>query len=257
MLYGVLLVSLVGAGAYYRFVLSKKGDAESPERELASRPTAPTASTNRAPASSGESPLGTPSAAPSEAVVESAVAADEKDADLNQALASLLGETGAKALFKSDYIARRIVLTIDGMTHKKQTQADYLAFHNPRGAFKPGPPANYRRYKPYVTIFRSIDLNAVVATYRQYYPLLQAAYRELDPRREFNDRLVEVIDHLLEDPFAKHRAPQLDRTNSAYRFQDPELEGLSSGQKMLFRMGPANASDVRLTLRNLRLLLQR
>lgn len=257
-LYSVLLLATVGGGIYYRFVLKKGGDAESAEPVV--RAPASAAFANRGIASAPGPGDATPAASaspPADAPAESAISADDKDAELVQALASLVGDAGPRSLFKSDYLARRIVLTVDGLAHRRQTQADYLALHNPKGIYRPGQASTFARYKPYVTLARSIDLNTVVATYHRIYPLLQAAYRDLDPRREFNDRLIAVIDHLLEDPFAHESAAALDPTNSGYRFQDPRFEkGLSSGQKILFRMGPDNAADVRLTLRNLRLLLK-
>jgi hypothetical protein len=40
-----------------------------------------------------------------------------------------------------------------------------------------------------------------------------------------------------------------------YKYADPKLEGLSSGQKLLIRMGPANEGVIKAKLRELRELL--
>ena len=62
-------------------------------------------------------------------------------------------------------------------------------------------PDNSQRYVALVLLAESVDAAAVAAAYRRMYPLFQQAYEELGyPGRYFNDRLVEVIDHLLATP---------------------------------------------------------
>ncbi len=48
---------------------------------------------------------------------------------------------------------------------------------------------------------------------------------------------------------------RLVRPHVLYEFADPELEGLSSGQKLLLRMGGENAARVKQVLQNLRTLI--
>jgi hypothetical protein len=67
----------------------------------------------------------------------------------------------------------------------------------------------------------------------------------------FNDRLVQVIDNLLETPEVK--APiKLVQPKVFYEYADPSLESRSAGQKLLLRMGPANAEIIKGKLRELR-----
>lgn len=113
-------------------------------------------------------------------------------------------------------------------------------------------PDNYARFDALVTIVTSADLERTVDLYRRFYPLFQSAYVNLGyPDGYFNDRLIEVIDDLLE-------APEVDgpimllRPNVLYQFADPALESRSSGQKLLIRMGPDNARRIKQTLRELR-----
>jgi hypothetical protein len=88
--------------------------------------------------------------------------------------------------------------------------------------------------------------------YKQYYPLFQQAYVDLGyPEGYFNDRLVEVIDHLLATPDVTGPV-MLRRPSVNYEFVDPELENRSAGQKMLIRIGPQNAAIVKVKLRELR-----
>jgi hypothetical protein len=62
---------------------------------------------------------------------------------------------------------------------------------------------------------------------------------------------VQVIDHLLATPQVAGAIP-LTRPKVFYEFADPSLEALSSGQKILIRMGPQNAEIVKAKLRELR-----
>ena len=113
-------------------------------------------------------------------------------------------------------------------------------------------PDNYSRYDALVGMLASADKDAIVQTYRRYYPLLQQAYVNLGyPDGYLNDRVVAVIDHLLATP--QPQGPiRLVRPNVLYQFEDPELEALSSGSKLLLRMGPDNAARVKQALRELR-----
>jgi len=106
-------------------------------------------------------------------------------------------------------------------------------------------PANFSRYDDLVVQIAGADVDAIVDLYQRFYPLFQQSYERLGyPDAYFNDRLIEVIDHLLETP-APNEPIQLIRPNVLYEFADPGLESLSSGQKLLLRMGPANAATVK------------
>ena len=89
----------------------------------------------------------------------------------------------------------------------------------------------------------------------RFYPLFQQAYEELGyPDRYFNDRLIEIIDHLLSTPIIKEDI-KLVRPKVYYQFTDTKLEELSAGQKILIRIGSKNALQVRERLNSLRKLL--
>jgi hypothetical protein len=96
-----------------------------------------------------------------------------------------------------------------------------------------------------------------VAAYVRLYPYFQQAYRELGyPGAYFNDRLVEVLDHLLAAPLP---APPiaLAQPHVLYTYADPELEARSAGQKILMRMGAENATAIKDKLRAIRALVAR
>jgi hypothetical protein len=97
-----------------------------------------------------------------------------------------------------------------------------------------------------------MDTGKLVALYVRLYPLFQQAYRDLGyPDRYFNDRLVEVIDHLLATPSVPGPI-KLAQPHVLYEFADPALEARSAGQKILIRIGPDNAARVKAKLRELR-----
>jgi hypothetical protein len=114
---------------------------------------------------------------------------------------------------------------------------------------------NYRRYNAVVDMITGADLQAVVELYRRYYPLFQDAYVDLGyPDGYFNDRLVEVIDHLLQTPEISDPVA-LVQPHVLYQYADPALESLSSGQKLLLRMGNAHAARIKNTLSEFRALI--
>lgn len=111
---------------------------------------------------------------------------------------------------------------------------------------------NYRRYDALVAMVMAADLDSVVDLYRRYYPLFQDAYVSLGyPDGYFNDRLVEVIDHLLRTPDIGDPVP-LVQPHVLYEYADPDLEALSSGQKLLLRMGREHRNELETRLRDLR-----
>jgi hypothetical protein len=113
-------------------------------------------------------------------------------------------------------------------------------------------PDNYQRYDALVAMLSDADVDSVVAMYRRFYPLFQESYERLGyPDAYFNDRLIEVIDHLLATP--ERQGPvKLVRPHVLYRFADPGLEALSSGEKLLLRMGNEHALQVKQVLREFR-----
>ncbi len=114
---------------------------------------------------------------------------------------------------------------------------------------------NYQRYDAIVSQVAAADPEQLAELYRRYYPLFQNAYVGLGyPDGYFNDRLIEVIDHLLATPDTAEPV-LLIRPHVLYRYADPELEALSSGQKLLIRIGPGHRATVKESLGKLRSLL--
>jgi hypothetical protein len=84
------------------------------------------------------------------------------------------------------------------------------------------------------------------------YPLFQQSYEDLGyPGKYFNDRLVQVIDHLLQAPEVTGPI-RLVQPKVMFQYADPSLENSSAGQKLLIRMGPANERIIKQKLREFR-----
>jgi len=185
---------------------------------------------------------------------------EQSDAKLLDAVAGVAGWRSSmlRLLLPKDLI-RHIVATVDALPREKLS-LQVLPTRPVPGLFQVnGPatgaviaPSNARRYEPYVQALTALDTAQLAGVYRHFYPLFQQAYRELGyPQGYFNDRLVEVIDELLEAPDPK--APvAVAAPRAMFHYTDPDLEALSSGQKILVRVGPANESAIKAKLRDLR-----
>ena len=199
---------------------------------------------------------------PPEAVtpVEPLPALFDSDPTLLAALTELGGANGLTALLNPEQVIQRFVATVDNLP-KRRVAPNILPVRPAPGGFITDDAgtaigaANAARYESYVRIVDGVDAKSLVAVYVRYYPLFQQAYRELGyPSGYFNDRLVVVIDHLLEAPETGEQLA-LVRPGVFWQYANPQLEQLSAGQKVLVRMGPANASRVKAKLREIRAAL--
>jgi hypothetical protein len=184
---------------------------------------------------------------------------DESDEAVQQSLTSAFGKQSFAGVSLSEELIRHLVATVDGLP--RQHVATHLFPLRPppgrlatsgKGEVVVLSPDNYTRYTRYVKLAQTLDTKQLVAIYVRFYPLFQQAYIELGyPNRYFNDRLVEVIDHLVAAPEV-HGPVELVRFGPLFEFQDPDLEDLSAGRKLLVRMGPANAAVIKAKLQELR-----
>jgi hypothetical protein len=184
---------------------------------------------------------------------------NESDQPMWNTLTELIGKESVQQFVIPKELVRHIVVSIDNMPEEKVAERLRPIIPTP-GRFavagsEDAPmldPSNYQRYKPLVQLIGSTDTKALVATYTRYYPLFQEAYESLGhPPQYFNDRAIEVIDHLLATPEVQGPIA-LAQPNVLYEFADPKLESRSAGQKVLIRMGTENAKVVKDKLRELR-----
>ena len=185
---------------------------------------------------------------------------DDSDSYFELALGGVLG-AGIDDLLVEAGLIDRFVATVDNLTRKhvaesirpfKRLPGTFIADRAGGNKLFTISPENFARYAGLVDQLANADMDVIIDTYRRFYPLLQQAYVRLGyPNGYFNDRAIEVIDHLLETPEAD--APiMLVRPNVLYEFADPELEALSSGQKLLLRTGKRNTIRIKSFLTTLR-----
>lgn len=106
-------------------------------------------------------------------------------------------------------------------------------------------PANYTRYATLVELLTRVDPEGAVDAYIWFYPLMQEAFVDLGyPDRQFHNRFIEVIDHLLATPEVAGPI-RLTQPHVLYQYADPTLESRSAGQKMMLRIGPDHAARVK------------
>jgi hypothetical protein len=162
-------------------------------------------------------------------------------------------------MFIPDDFVRNLVATVDNLPRQK-VATRLIPARPPAGAFVVVGgegnlvlgAANYARYTPWIELVDALDPDTVVELYRRLYPGFQSAYENLgNPDGYFNDRAIEVIDHLLATPEPPETIA-LVRPNVLYEFADPALEAESAGRKLLLRMGPGNAARVKMKLRDIR-----
>ncbi len=186
-------------------------------------------------------------------------ALNESDATMQEALGSLsLDKTLTEFLHLKEFV-RRVVATIDNLPRQKLTlrlmpvkPAGGKFLTTGRGENLAISPDNAARYAKYMRLADAIDPAKLVTLYVRFYPLFQQAYQDLGyPKGYFNDRLVDVIDHLLAAPEVAVPV-KLVQPKVFYLYADPELEARSAGQKILMRMGNANAAKIKAKLREIR-----
>lgn len=254
---GVALLVLA-AGAYYYFQPAPPpaAQAPAPARVVAETPAPPAEPQILHPLEAASAPAG-------EAASAAAPAAPlpplEQAGDLvADTLTGLVGRRGVLQFLQVDGFVQRVVATVDNLPGKHATPRLWPVQPTP-GRFATRPqgdamqmdPDNAQRYVPLVQMVEAANPAQAAALYRRLYPLFQQAYQDLGyPQGYFNDRLVQVIDHLqatpqvegtiemtlteVKGPYAS-TAPWL-----RYEFADPVLQNLSAGQRALLRSGVVN-----------------
>jgi DUF3014 family protein len=183
----------------------------------------------------------------------------ESDPAVRDALTVVLGDQAVAQYLVPKEIIRRFVVTVDNLPRKK-VALELRPLKTVPGEFAASGGAdsvvldaeNYARYASLIKVVQSADSKQLAALYRRFYPLFQESYENLGyPSAYFNDRMVQVIDHLLQTPDVKGQI-KLVQPSVYYQFADPKLEALSAGQKALIRMGSDNAAAVKAKLKELR-----
>lgn len=240
---------------------------------LQRRPPAPVATAQAVPPHAVPAPPAAPAVAvpiepPAGPEVAEAPALDGNT--LPAALEALLGQAAARRFVVVDDFIARFVATVDNLDREHAPARLWPVLPTP-GRFEVEAAgggariatSNAARYEPFVRFVEALDTPAALALYRRFHPRFQQAYAELGyPGRAFDDRLVAVIDSLLSTPspagpLSVHRVEVKGSVPSTrpwtrQEFADPALEALPAGQKLLLRLGPAQATRLKAKLAEFR-----
>jgi len=259
---GVLIAAAIGGGGWWWYSTQRQ------PVPVAATPAVTTPAVQDEP-EPPPAPVATGPLFPIQPQPEAALPADT-DAQMSQLLTALLGQQAVASFLQVDGFTRRVVATVDNLTREQATtrmwpvQPTQQRFTvTGEGASQHIAADNAKRYTPFVAFAETVDTPKAVALYVKLYPRFQQAYEELGyPKGYFNDRLVAVLDHLLQAP-EPATPPQVKLTEvrgeyasaqpwTRYEFADPQFESLSAGQKMMVRMGAANEKRLKAKLAEFR-----
>ena len=183
----------------------------------------------------------------------------ESDPGVRQSLVDVFGAKAVTQFLVPENIVRHVVVTVDNLPRRKVAIELRPIKPTPgttatasQGDITTIASANFERYAPFIKVVQNTDTKTLTSVYFRLYPLFQQSYEDLGyPGQYFNDRLVEVIDDMLKTPDVQGPI-ELTQPRVFYEYADPKLEGLSAGQKLLLRMGPANEAVMKAKLREFR-----
>lgn len=251
----LLLALAAGAGAYYFW--NKRDLLGLPPLTSSSAPqvASPQAPAEAAPPVQASADAPAPDAEPARPLPS----LEQSDTLARDTVSGLVGSKAFEAMVYQSQLIRRIVATVDNLPRETAPRRVMPLEPVPGALGVSGAgeevtlaAENSLRYAAYVRVFETLDSRALARRYAESYPLFQRAYAELGfPNARFHDRLLEAIDDMLEAPELTGPV-KLVRPKVLYRYADPEVEGLSAGQKVMVRMGAGNAAKVKAKLREIR-----
>lgn len=116
--------------------------------------------------------------------------------------------------------------------------------------------ASFKRYTVYAEALDSMSTDTLIELYQTYKPAITEAYLEIgDPDDDFNDRLLDAIDHLLDTPEIPLPV-EVYSDSVMYKFRNERIENLSNPQKQLLRTGPENMRQIKAKLREIQTAVQ-
>lgn len=184
---------------------------------------------------------------------------EKSDGPILEALIGAFRADGLSEFINMQDYVRRLVITVDNLPRELVPSQMSMVQRIPglvavdeSGGVITLSRKNYARYDPFVAFARSLDPRLMVSLYLRFYPLLDQTYKQIgQPQGRFHDRVIVAIDDMLAAPTPSGPI-ELIQPKVLYRFVDPELQNLSAGQKIMIRIGPANAAQLKTVLRRLR-----
>ena len=151
----------------------------------------------------------------------------------------------------SDDLVRRSASYVDGLA-RGLTLHKVLPLTAPEGSFTTHTEGgiiwlnagNYERYDTAMEVIASLNMQSLAQMFHFTRPLLESAFAEMGYQpRQMDGIILQALDNILATPIIVEPI-QLKRESVAYKFTDPNLEGLLPLQKQLLRAGPANTQRI-------------
>jgi len=242
----IIFILAVALGVYYFFIVGK-GKKPGPD-ESAAKAQALTPEEAAAKEAAEKTGLSVP--------------LDQSDDPVRKLVAELSSNpTFANWLQNKDLI-RKFVAAVDNIANGLSPRPQ-MEFFGLRAKFKvterPGmtylDPASYERYNIVADVLDTVSAAGCAKQYRDFQPLFRQAYRELGyPKEDFDLTLLRAIIEILKTPVVEDSIV-LEKKVTTYMMVDPVLEGLSSPQKHMLRMGPENVQLIQAKLKEIALAL--
>ncbi len=188
---------------------------------------------------------------------------DASDSPFLDEVSALIGAERVAAIINPQDLIRHIVISVEN-SGGRQLPQQFSPFKPLESQFEVSgdadtpnlSPSNFTRYSAVMDVIKSSNLTNLLKIYRRYYPLFQAAYHEVGMKGYFNDRVVQVIDSLIDTPNVEGPIKLILEGNH-YKFAESRLEALTGAQKVLVRIGPENEALIKDRLREVRRILTR
>lgn len=183
---------------------------------------------------------------------------NESDSSLKEKIASLSGGSSVLALLVDSELIRKTVRAVHGLSEGWVVK-EYRPLHSPKGSLavvETGAltenklkvytisSANYRRYEKYMSMLTRFSPESAAQVYVHFYPLFEQAYGELGLREgSFQEATKTAINRILASTVLS-RNTTLVQPSVMYTFADPEMESLSSLDKLKLRLGAENEAEL-------------
>lgn len=110
--------------------------------------------------------------------------------------------------------------------------------------------SNFARYDTVISAIEYVDEDTAIELYHFWSPRLEEAYAELGIPTSFDQAFRAALQRVVNAPEVAGNI-ELVRPSVYYKFADPRLENLSDVEKLMIRIGPANAARLKAKVQQL------
>jgi len=188
---------------------------------------------------------------------------DESDAVVRELVRKITSHPRVLAWLATNGLIRNFAVVVEnvaaGVTPAKQLRvlrpaSSFAVVHRNGQMFID--PRSYQRYDAIADASASIDPPGASRLYATLKPRIGEAYAQLgQPASSFDGALERAIVVLLQTPVVDGPVRVESKGGTAYRYADPNLEGLTAAQRQLLRTGPRNVRKIQSALRQLAIAL--